>query len=256
MTTLYSSDVVSVGGSSTYIVLEFPHESSTDFLLMGSCVSLSYSVFREKTPVFALGKNVIQGFSVGNKYVAGSMVLNMFLDDEIATFISGVLKGEKQSSGSGRAPSGVNVYNMQDDTERYNTQPSSMTQGIASSNGGPVSGFKNSHTYMRDDITSFNIHVIFSSEQIGDYESGEAESTRIVIYDAQFLNNGQVMSIDDIVTESTASFVAKEVKEQHRFAPGKTTVGNINPHNYAKTGSALVNRARNRKLSAALKRTD
>jgi hypothetical protein len=191
-----TTSIVPVGGSSTHIVLEFPNERK--FLYMGSVVSLSYSVYRDKTPVFALGQNTIRGFGIGNKYVAGSMVLNMFLDDEIATFINEVI-GEREEL---LLPDGFNKDQS----------------------------YKETHTYMRDDITSFNIHAIFSSEYHGD-------ATKITIYDANFVNNGQVMSVDDIVTESTASFVAKDVREQHRIGDIITPVA---PTNYTPTGSQIV----------------
>jgi hypothetical protein len=31
-------------------------------IYLGTCISFSYSVYREKTPVFNLGENVIDGF--------------------------------------------------------------------------------------------------------------------------------------------------------------------------------------------------
>lgn len=193
-----TSSIAPVGGSSTHIVLEFPHEKK--FLYMGSVVSLSYSVYRDKTPVFALGQNTIRGFGIGNKYVAGSMVLNMFLDDEIATFINEVL-GEKQTF---LLPDGFNKDQS----------------------------YKETHTYMRDDITSFNIHAIFASEY-------HEDATKVTIYDANFVNNGQVMSVDDIVTESTASFVAKDLREQHRIGD---RISLVTPSNPTVTGSQLISK--------------
>ena len=196
--TLLSSDKVPVGGSSTYIVLEFPYNigTKTKFLLMGSCVSLSYQVYRDKSPVFSLGKNTVRGFAIGNKYVAGSMVLNMFLDDEISVFIRDIVGEHMQLA-------------EEEDLERIRN--SSFQDGLGDRQAYVVKdeNYKQSHSFMKDDLTAFNIHVIFASEQHG-------ESTKITIYDANFINNGQVMSIDDIVTESTASFVAKNIKEQHR----------------------------------------
>lgn len=169
----------SVGGSSTHVVLEFP---GIGYLYMGSVVTISYSVYREKTPVFNLGNTNVDGFAIGKKYVAGSMVSSMFLKDELADFI------ERHS-----------------DIEALKNSDYSDFLKKELSGGGNL---KEVHNYMRDDLTSFNVHLIFTSE----YSS---EARRIIIYGANFINNGQVSSINDIVTESTASFVAKDVKEQH-----------------------------------------
>ena len=47
------------------------------------------------------------------------------------------------------------------------------------------------------------------------------------------------MSIDDIITESTISFVAKDLKEQHSLA---SDITNLRPKTHVLTGSELVSR--------------
>jgi hypothetical protein len=74
-----------VGGSDTHVVLEFPSLGATNnFLYMGSLVTVSYSVHRDKTPVYNCGSPLVDGFAIGNKYVAGSMITTMFNEDELA----------------------------------------------------------------------------------------------------------------------------------------------------------------------------
>ena len=182
---------VTVGGPNAHVLLEFP--GAGDFLYLGSILTLSYQVYRNKTPVFNCGDPVVDGFAIGNKYVAGTIITTMFVKDEITDFLRLINKEG--------AYSGIENQSL-----------------------------KRMHTYMKDDATSFNIHVIFTSEYTGDL-------SRIIIYDATFINNGQVMSINDLITEQTASFVARDVREQHSL---NQNFKNINSKQYVTKASDLL----------------
>jgi len=181
----------SIGGAQTHIVLEMTREAgNTPYILLGSALTLSYSVYRDKTPVFNCGSSLVDGFSIGNKYVAGSLISMMNSVDEFASFM--------QSIGS----------------DTYQSPYSSVV---------PV---KEVHTFMRDDLVPFNIHAIFSTEYTSVVK-------RIIIYDATFINNGQVMSINDLITENTMSFVGRDIQEQHNINDVRGSVAAISSHNRA-----------------------
>ena len=75
----------SMSGSTTSVLFEFPNYSESQgsvFVLMRSIVSLSVSVHRAKIPVIPLGQNSVQGFALGNKTVAGSIIKTLTFDDE------------------------------------------------------------------------------------------------------------------------------------------------------------------------------
>jgi len=123
-----------VGGVHTHILLEFSQELGHGTLLyLGSVLSLSYSVYRDKTPVFNCGSHLIDGFSIANKYVAGSLMTVMYTYDEFAQFLEQIELDNRQTN--------------QSTTEYKN-----------------AIGIKEFHTYMRDDLIPFNIHAIFTSE--------------------------------------------------------------------------------------------
>ncbi|RLA68518.1 MAG: hypothetical protein DRQ78_00080 [Epsilonproteobacteria bacterium] len=190
----------SVGGVHTHILLEFSREVGHGALLyLGSALSLSYSVYREKTPVFNCGSHLIDGFSIANKYVAGSLISVMYEFDEFAAFLNQIEIDQKTS---------------------YKT---------ASEYRNAV-GIKEFHTFMRDDLIPFNIHALFTNEYSGDMR-------KIVIYDATFMNNGQVMSIEDLITENTLQYVARDIAEQHSL--GETKENHV--YAVAKSASSLVN---------------
>jgi hypothetical protein len=184
-------------------VLEFPE---VGFIYMGSIVSLSYNVYRDKAPVFNCGNTTISGFAIGKKYVAGSIVNIIFTEDEIANFVKEY---------------GVHYSIRNADTLSDFSRKQAADQSL-----------KEIHTFMKDDLTSFNIHCIFTSEY-------HAEAKRVIIYGATFINNGQVMSIDDIITEGTVSFVAKDIKEQHDLSE---EIESIRSKPYAMSGSELAKR--------------
>jgi len=200
-------DIVhSVGGVGTHILLEFPQEDDhkARLLHLGSALSLSYSVYREKSPVFNCGSHLIDGFSIANKYVAGSLITTMNTEDEFANYLNFIETRGNESS---------------------------LTQEYQN-----AIGIKEYHTYMRDDLISFNIHAIFTSEYTNKIK-------RIVIYDATFLNNGQVMSVDDLITENTHQYIARDISEQEDI--GASTYG-VSYQNLESASSILEKSLRSR----------
>lgn len=195
-----------MGGSDINVILEFPtllSDQQPTFLHLNSLVTISYSVYRDKRPIFNLGQPTIDGFAIGNKYIAGSFITTMFLRDELSSFLDEGLKNAQATS------------NYRESTLLENEKDSS---------------YKRIHTVMRDDLTTFNIHIVFSSE-VG------SEMSRIIIYDANFINNGQVMSIEDLVTENTLSFIAKDIREQHKISD---PIQSIKHSKIVKKASSLV----------------
>ena len=171
-----------VGGADTFIIFEFNYfdkdnNRKTSTVLMGSVISLSYSMYRNKKSVFNLGQHVIDGFAIGERYVAGTIIKTMFLNDEFSGAIS-------------------NLKKLISDDLRFNNTYSRLLTPRQFTN------------LMADDLLSCNIIILYSSEYSG-------KIVKEVIYDATFINNGQVMSINDIITETTISYVAKDVKVHH-----------------------------------------
>lgn len=165
----------SVGGSSTHVLFNFPGYGA---LYMGSLISLSYSTFRDKTPVYNLGNTNIDGFAMGKRYVAGSIIKTMFMNDDLRQFLT------KIKTDIGLKSDIDSLYALTKDS------------------------FKTYHNLLIDDIIPFDIIILLSSEY-------GAWSVSEVIYGATFINTGQVYSISDIITETTMSFIANDVKMTH-----------------------------------------
>lgn len=203
---------ISSGGSSIHVVVSFVDMPELGALYLGTCISISYSVYREKSPVFNLGENVIDGFSINKKYVAGSFVNAVLGKDELAEFINQYSKYAKQ----------VDLQNFQE-----------LATYTAYKNKTESDQVKKFHTFMKDDLTSFNVDIIFTSEYTDD-------ASVITLYGCNFMNNGQVMSIHDLVSEYTLSFVAKDIREMHSLNdPITSSYNNQEAARYTTTTSLL-----------------
>ena len=189
----------SIGGSSIDVILQFPYvlgkdNTSLPYIYLGSAISVSYSVYRAKTPVYKLGDVTPSGFAIGKKTVAGSIVKAVMEEDEINIYLSK------------EAKTGVlNTKNIIPLTSKTFAKEYSNV--------------------MKDDLLDFNIILLFSSE----YSDAFSVET---IYGANIINNGQVMSSMDLFTETTMSFVAKDVKQmsdiesyETKTADGKSSTG-------------------------------
>ena len=84
---LKSTIYESVGGSS-HIVINFhllngPGQIVEVPIYFGEYDNNSYSVYRSKQSVFNMGSKLIDGFAIGNKYVAGTLIKGVFDNDEL-----------------------------------------------------------------------------------------------------------------------------------------------------------------------------
>jgi len=181
---LHKGEYHSVGGDATHIVFNFPGFGA---LYIGSLLSLSYQVYRDKTPVYNLGNTNIDGFAIGKRYVAGSIIKTVFLDDDITNFLQIVADG-------------LNLNRYVDNLYQLKLEKKRAY-----------------HHLMYDDVLPFDIIVLISSEY-GSWSVSE------VIYGATLISSGTVHSIHDLITESTMSFVARDAR-QTRDDIGSTKYG-------------------------------
>lgn len=187
-TTKKFSTFESMSGANTTVLFEFPDydkEQGSVYILMQSVVSLSVSVHRAKIPVITLGENAVQGFALGNKTVAGSIIKTLTFDDELHKVVqlyTDVSLKEKQETFKKDLGSKVVSYD-----QKYQ-----ITQ-------------KQFDAIMRDDLVPFNIYSYAFSEYTG--QSGKMLMNSI--YGCTIINEGQVQSIENLITENTFSFIAK-----------------------------------------------
>ena len=176
-------EYMNVGGSATHVLFNFPGYGA---LHIGSIETISYSTYRDKTPVYNLGNININGFALGKRYIAGSLIKTLFIYDDLKQFLTRVKDdiGLEQELNS--------IYQMTNDS------------------------FKTYHHLLIDDVMPFDIIILMASEY-GAYHVTE------VIYGCTFINTGQVHSINDMITQSTMSFIANDVRQTHTGLESQTS---------------------------------
>lgn len=150
---------------------------------------ISYSVTREKAPIYTMGSPDPRSFSRGKRGIAGSMIFTIFDRDPLSALADDVRK--------------VYYYYAKEDELR---EPShygrEVNQQLVDRNGMPLDIERRPPIY-DDQILPFDITINAQNEY------GQMAVKRI--YGVEILNSGEGMSIDDIVNERQATFVARTI---------------------------------------------
>jgi hypothetical protein len=185
--------------------LEFPEigvNGRSLIFALEDCMTISYSVYRNKIRMIPLGNTGITGYGLGTRLVAGSMIRSVFSTDKVT-----------------KIQEDLYFANQKEIQERLLGIDSKIPSGLPK---------EDIISVMKDDLTSFNIHLASTSEMLSEKVDSEnnitykTHSRYEVITGCIILNTGQVFSIEDLLTESTMSFEAKSVK----------TITDLNKVNY------------------------
>ena len=142
---------------------------------------ISYSVTREKAPIYTMGSADPRSFSRGKRGIAGSLIFTIFDRAPLHSIIDQALYAAKYTDF--RSPVAVHEAG-----------------GLATSRD---LGFQLRKAVYGDQIPPFDITLAAVNEY------GNAASMRI--YGVEILNQGAGMSVDDIVNEEQSTFVARHV---------------------------------------------
>lgn len=178
-----------IPGTIVKVLIEFPNYSEdgkSAVIELDDVMTLSYSVFRVKVPVVTLGQNSVDGYGLGVKTVAGTMIRSVFMTDRLSEFQTNCY-----------------LLNQEQIQERLDNLDGKMSTGIP---------LKDQLAFMKDDLSYFNIYMVSVSEELKNYTSNAPFMKQEMIIGAMIINNGQTYSIEDLITESTFSFQAKAVR--------------------------------------------
>jgi len=206
----------SMSGSNTTVIFEIPMPDSKEgsvFIIMRSIISISVSTSRAKMPIIPLGENTVNGFALGNKTVAGSIIKALTFNDEFTKQIQ--FFTEKS---------------LKDRKNKFFYQLGSKT---FFDSGTYEISHKHFDSLMRDDLIPFNIHTFSYSEYTGVKNNFLMNS----IYGCTLINEGQVQSIENLITENTFTYVAKYAKLGQNVTQDYASYQNTET---AMTGSKLL----------------
>ena len=161
--------------------------------LIGELQSITYSVTREKAPVFTMGNPNPRSYSRGKRGIAGSLVFTVFDRDALYDIkqATDVARQGMNDSGFGTSAENTNNINVPHENMSTDDNISRWT--------------KLSRPHYSDEIPPFDITISFLNEY--------GHASQMSIYGVEILNEGMGMSIDDITTQKSCSFVARAIDD-------------------------------------------
>ena len=157
--------------------------------VIGGLSGITWSVSREKAPVFTMGSPNPRSFSRGKRGIAGSMIFTTFDRPALYNLIQASI---------GR------------DDFRIWTRKWNNLSNINSTNASAIIPIENIQSdvvgilpYYADQIPPFDVTITYANE----YGQAAVRS----IYGVELLNEGSGISMDDMQVEETMTYVAREV---------------------------------------------
>lgn len=163
--------------------------------VVGTLSGITWSITREKAPIYTMGSPNPRSFSRGKRGIAGSMIFTTFDRPALYQMI---------------------VDHVDDDSLKIFQRVANMTPGFGNTQhrgitpvnpttaeSGDYTNVEQFYPYYSDQIPPFDIAITMANE----YGQSAVKS----IYGVEILNEGSGASMDDVVIEETMTFVARDV---------------------------------------------
>jgi hypothetical protein len=193
----------SFAGTDIVAVLRIPGLENAEPLVLGSLQTLSYSSHRESTPVRTLGRVSPKGHTAGPRTVAGSLIFTVFDRNIVREVSDMILRSASQNEdivNDAGDVVGTQLRYSPDNWTRKGVRPADESGWFARQR---VNTLRNGGVMM-DEMPPFDIIVTFGNEY--------GNSSYLVIKGVVIVDEGQVMSIEDMLTENTYSYMAEELQ--------------------------------------------
>lgn len=180
-------------------------QASFNGIVLGTLSGITWSVTREKAPIYTMGSPNPRSFSRGKRGIAGSLIFTVFDRPALYEMIQDAHENNRQQ---------MQIY-----TRSQNVLPgfdTAVNRGIVPHDSDGALDIRKGLPYYADQIPPFNITITFVNE----YGNASVRS----IYGVELLNEGSGASMDDIVIEETMTYVATDVGPMYRVNSGP---GNI-----------------------------
>ena len=182
LTSQYKETYTSFSGADIIATFTAPGKKPT---VIGELQAITYSVTREKAPIYTMGSPDPRSFSRGKRGIAGSLVFTVFDRDALIN----ALGDANYTAVNGEV--GISPVDKWGDN-------------IALDDEGEVTEITDEQKVIyADQIPPFDVTINFVNEY------GKAAVMRIK--GVEILNEGSGMSIDDITTDKACTFVARGI---------------------------------------------
>lgn len=176
--------------------------------VVGELQAITYSVSREKAPVYTMGSAEPRSFSRGKRGIAGTLVFTVFNRDALIEEFTPMLSG-----GSDLDAKGILKFKANDGDSPYvgiEEWDKQMTNLAGGSSDGATGGSNKTSSLVQkftpkyaDEILPFDITITFANEY--------GQRAVLVVYGVELLNEGSGYSIDSVTTEKAYTFVARRI---------------------------------------------
>lgn len=179
--------------------------------IVGEVQGVSYTVTREKAPLYTMGSADPRSFSRGKRGIAGSLIFLVFDRSSLLT----VLKDKRYMANSWEVPpslqsqsvQGLGEQNVQGFSGVGSAAGTQLSNDPRQDRNGSVASKALSAPRYHDQCLPFNL-VVSAANEYG-------HIARMVIKNVEIMNCGSGMSIDDITTDESCTFVATSVLPWH-----------------------------------------
>jgi hypothetical protein len=209
--TTYTANHSSYSGCDIVASITIPGISSKSYVI-GELQTVSYSIHREVQPVRTLGRINPKGFTSGTRTIAGSLIFTVF-DSNLVHKIVNIIRGS---------------YLLKDGENRARY-----------SNDAVIKEWITTRNYsVMDEMPPFDITITFMNEYGGDHST-------LIIKGVVIVDEGQVMSVEDMITENTMSYMATDIQvlkdDSYKLSgESKASVGNASVQAMGTSAAAAV----------------
>lgn len=169
--------------------------------VIGELQAITYSVSREKAPVYTMGSAEPRSFSRGKRGIAGTLVFTVFDRDALIE----ALKSQDELNTVNRIGT-ARTDSTTDDPLTIDQWDQQMTNAISGADRDQIAEkiqLTNAEVRYADEIPPFDITISFANEY--------GQRAVLVLYGVEILNEGTGFSIDSVTTEKACTFVARRV---------------------------------------------
>ncbi len=184
--------------------------------MIGELSGISFSVSREKAPVYTLGSAEPRSFSRGKRGIAGSMIFTSFDRDSLLKALQTYATTAASFQRIG-GEKNMHPISISDWDKAMTDQIGLAGASLASQNAEAVTKkvAVASTPYYPDECPPFDVTVSFANEY--------GQESYLVLYGCEILNQGQGWSIDSILSETACTFVARRVKAMEPIEDGSSS---------------------------------
>lgn len=169
---------------------------------IGECQGISYSVSREKAPLYTLGSPNPRSFSRGKRGIAGAVVFMVF--DRSALFQS-LAANSKFYGNTWETP--VNMIEKANSSSSIDKGTAVGTLPITPTKGMTLPNKQVMQAYYHDQIPAFDIILLAATER--------GHGAIMEILGVEILNCGSGISVDDITTDESCTWIGVNIIPWH-----------------------------------------